>query len=484
MKVVILEPIDLIEDYGKPRDRLADVSTAADIFDREFGSQLTAWEYRFHREFSQKVSSRRRRYKGFVRHTTNNSVFLLSPSPYMLGGVFVYLHEDQTQPPDGAIVEVEGRNIAVPSVLQQSDETVRAISAEALETVDFDFLSEIQPPMSLKNLSGLLFKEVGMAEASKRVFARLFVSSPPFQDAVGGLATGIQAIASKKQVGRLFSFMKKAVPPTLRGNWPVNRNVRGLQVTTPRRWRLDVGKTNKSKIRKLCVERIDPSGFREVSMGALTDSETAALPDVPLALATEDFWVESSNAEALSLPILKSSITYQLLTPQISESAIESVTEHVVSRLQLLRDSFGLEKSVLGRGHLLDADRMGRPLSTIRLARSTARADWDTKVSTKDLKRAWDNILEPALKEFAEIAALRERAEADWGKGRPLHRYNTKVHRALRSLDTGKANSLGPTLQEIADEAGVELQVAARTLEEMKKDATAYEPRSDHYRLV
>jgi len=482
--VISLKPSDLLEDYGKPRDRLADVSVASDVFNREFGSQLTAWEYRFHQEFRQKLNGRRVRYKGFVRHTTNDSVFLLSPSPYMLGGVFVYLYEDQELPPDGAIVEVEGSNIAVPSLLQRSDETVRAISADALETVDFNLLSEIEPPMSLKNLSRLLFKDVGMAEASKRVFARLFVSSPPFQDAVGGLATGIQAIASKKQVRRLFSFMKKAIPRTLRGSWPVTKDVRGMRVATPDRWRLDVGTTNKSKIRKLCVDRVDPSGFREVSIGALTNSETGALPDVPLALATEDFWVESTDAERLSLPILKSSITYQLLTPQISEDAIESATEHVVSRLQLLRDSFGFDRSILGRGHLLDADRMGRPLSTIRLARSTARANWDTDVTAKDLKRAWDNVLEPALKEFAEIAALREGAETDWGKGRPLHRYNTKVHRALRKLDTGKTTSLGPTLEKIAEEAGVDVQKAARTLEEMKKDAVVYEPRSGRYRLV
>jgi hypothetical protein len=232
------------------------------------------------------------------------------------------------------------------------------------------------------------------------------------------------------------------------------------------------------------VERRDPAGFREVSLGTLTQTETAFLPDVPLALASEDFWVETSNPSHLRLPILKSAITYQMLTPAIAKRSIDSGTEHVLGRLETLRESFGLDEKALARGNVLDADALGRPLSTLRIARSSARAYWKEKVTAKDLKHAWNRVLEPALREFMELTELKEGAEKDWGKGSRIDKFNTKVLKAVRRLDTGKRGSLGPTLIEIADEAGVERHVAAETLARMKDSGVLYEPRPGHYRLV
>ena len=63
-------------------------------------------------------------------------------------------------------------------------------------------------------------------------------------------------------------------------------------------------------------------------------------------------------------------------------------------------------------------------------------------------------------------------------------RFNTKVLKAIRKLDTGKTGSLGPTLDEIAEEAGVERHVAAETLAKMKDSGVLYEPRPGKYRLV
>ena len=42
-------------------------------------------------------------------------------------------------------------------------------------------------------------------------------------------------------------------------------------------------------------------------------------------------------------------------------------------------------------------------MSVLKLTRSTARAYWKEKVTAKEMKSAWDKILEPALKEFLEL---------------------------------------------------------------------------------
>jgi hypothetical protein len=454
---------DIYHLLEKSEDRLSDVTAASDVFNRQFGSELASWELKFQQQFSQRTSGARYRYQGFVRYTQKKNVILLTPSPWLNDGVFVQIPEDVEPPNEGARIEATGRRVALPSV---------------------DYLSDIRPPMNLKGLSRLLFENVGMAEASKQVFARLFVSSPPFLESVGGLTAGIQAIASKAQVQRLLRFMRQILPPTLRGRWAKSRNVSGIKVSTPRMWRLDIGQPSRKGMEELCVSRHDSSGFREVSLGALTTQETAALPDVPLALASEDFWIETTNASQLRLPILKSTITFQMMTPEISQRSIDSGTKHVLSKLDGLKETFGLDDSSLARGHLLDADAFGRPLGAIRLARSTARAYWKDKIAATDIKRSWDRILEPALKEFMELTQLKSETERDWGKDRPIHKFNTKVLRALKKLDTGGSGFLGPTLDEITAEAGVERHVAAEALGKMKDSGVLYEPRIGHYRLV
>jgi hypothetical protein len=346
------------------------------------------------------------------------------------------------------------------------------------------FTSEITPPMKLRELSNILFEHVGMAEASKRVFARLFVSSPPYHESVGGLTTGIQAITSQSQVKRFLSFIRRVLPPSMRKRTTSLYNVRGIKVRTPRLFRVDVGAISQSRLEKVCVERKDPSGFREVSIGTLTDTDNAVLPDIPLALASEDFWVETGNPTELQLPILKSAITYQLMTPAVSTRSIESSTKHILTRLESLQESFGLEEHVLARGQILDADALGKPMSSLKLARSTARAYWKEKITAKEMKSAWDKILEPALKEFMELTEIKKGAEEKWGKDARFDKFNTKVLKAIRKLDTGKSGSLGPTLDEITQEAGVEKHVAADTLARMKDAGVLYEPRSGRFRLV
>jgi hypothetical protein len=162
----------------------------------------------------------------------------------------------------------------------------------------------------------------------------------------------------------------------MKGRQAAYRNVQEIKVRAPRLWRFDIGSYSVNRMQQLCVQRRDPAGFREVSLGTLTDTETASLPDVPLALASEDFWVETGNPSHLRLPILKSAITFQMLTPKIAKRSIDSGTAHILSRLEAMRESFGLEERSLARGNLLDANALGRPLSTLRLARSTARAYW------------------------------------------------------------------------------------------------------------
>ena len=123
-------------------------------------------------------------------------------------------------------------------------------------------------------------------------------------------------------------------------------------------------------------------------------------------------------------------------------------------------------------------------MSVLKLARSTARAYWNEKVTAKEMKSAWDKILEPALKEFMELSDLKKVSEEDWGKDARFDKFNTKVLKAIRKLDSGKSGSLGPTLDEIAQEGGVEKHVAAETLARMKDSGVLYEPRPWNYRLV
>ena len=475
---------DFYHKHISTQDRLADVISTGDVFDRQFGSELTRWERDLYSSFKERLGGRVFQYRGFVHYTRNKSLISITPSPWLLEGQFVYFPEDQELPPEGALVEISGRSIAIPHILKDSGERVRAIIAESIELQSVDFLSDIRPPLSLKELSGILFEHVGMTEASKRVFTQLFISSPPFQESVGGLSTGIQAIASKTQVRRLFRFLNQVLSPSLRGRLPKYKRIQNIQVSVPKMWRLESGQIGKSRIEKLCIHRIDPGGFREVSMGIMTDSSTAAMPDVPLALATDDFWIESQNHRLLQLPITKSVITYQMMTPQISERTVIAGTKHVLTRLDALKESFGLDDGSFSRGQVLDADALGRPLSTIRLARANGRATWKDKVSAKDLKQAWDRLLEPALKEFIELTVLKRSYEQQWGPGSPLHKFNTKVLRALKKLDTGKRGSLGHTLDEIAEESGLERHLAAEALAQMKDEGVLYEPRPGHFRLV
>jgi hypothetical protein len=479
-----MDPEDIFTKHGSAFDRLADASSSSDIFSRQFGAELTQWETSFLHRFSERLRGQKHLYRGFVRHTRDTSLILLTPSPWLLEGEFVFFDRGQPVPDDGSYVEVVGKRVAVPSILQQSQTVLRALAAESCTQIPLDFANEIIPPLSLGELSALLFERVGMAEASKRVFARLFISSPPYQDAIGGLTTGIQAITSKSDVRRFLSFIRRVLPQSMRKRTPIMHDTRGVKVHMPRIFRVDIGSIPKSRLEKICVERRDPAGFREVSVGTLTEAETAVLPDIPLAIASEDFWIETRNPVELQLPILKSAITYQLLSPRVSQRSIDSSTGYVLSRLEALQESFDLGEGALARGNILDADSLGRPLSVLRIARSTARASWNEKVTSSQLKQSWDRVLEPALKEFIELSEIKKTADADWGKGSRIDKFNTKVLKTVRKLDTGARGSLGPTLDEIAHEAGVERHVAAETLARMKDSGILYEPRPGHYRLV
>ncbi len=472
---------NLFQKYSIGFDRLGDALGSSDVFDRKFGAELAGWEMDQYKQFREHLQGGRYRYRGFMHLTRDTRLSLVTPSPWLLEGELLLFPVDLEPPPDGAYAEVSGRFVGMP---EASSAGARALLVESVNILSSDYLSDIKPPMNLRGLSNLLFEDVGMSEAAKRIFARLIVSSPPLDENVGGFSTGIQAIASKAQVNRLLSFMRRIMPPSFRGRWPTRRTVRGATVLTPRFWRLLVGSVKPTTAHQLCINRRDPQGFREVSLGIETTPETSFLPDVPLAIAHEDFWIETKNPTHLQLPLLKSAITFQMLTPKISQKTVEAGTKHVLSGLDDLKESFGFEDASLSRGSLLDADVLGRPLSVVRLARSSARAGWRETVTAKDLKHAWDRILEPALKEFIEITELKSGLDHRWGKDRPIHKFNTKVLRALKKLDTGIKGNLGPTLDEIAEEAGVERHVAAEALILMKNSGVLYEPRNGHYRLV
>lgn len=471
---------ELLEKYGSSIDRLYDTVASADVFDRQFGSELTSWELKLHRQFQEHVTATRKLVRGFVKYTRDSSILLVTPSPWLLEGEFVYLPEGTKAPAENAYAEISGTNAVIPRLLERKQSTVRALIAEEISVQSHDITSFVSNPPKLRDLSRMLFENVGMANASKRVFTQLYVSSPPRMESIGGLTSGILAIAAKRKVNRLLRFMKGILPPSMKSPKSVS-TVRDVHVDTPRLWRMETGSVGRTKMKSLCIDRHDPFGYREVSLAALTESTTAALPDVPIALANEDFWVESSNPKELRLPILKASITYQLLSPQVSQRSIDSAQSYIQERIELLRSSFGLSESALARGMILDADVQGRPLSAVRLALATARAYWKEKITAKDLKQSWDRVLEPALKEFIEIAEYKENFAREIGEGARLENYNTKIVRALKKLDSGHP---GSTLEEISSESGVKKHEIALALEKMKNDGLVYEPKIGHYRLV
>jgi hypothetical protein len=475
---------DLLRKHGEAIDRLYDTVASVDVFDRQYGAELASWELNLQKNFKESGHGRWKRYNGFVHYTRDPSVVLLSPSPWMLEGVFIHFQEETSMPPEGAYIAVSGPNVIIPRLLEQSQIQIGAVSAREIELLTHNVPSFVSAPPRLRDLTRMLFENVGMAQASKRVFAELYISSPPTLESVGGLTAGIQALASKGQIKRLFRFMRDVLPPSMRSTRHQKKNVRGMLVETPKMWRMEVGPIGKSKMETLCIERKDSAGFREVSVAALTDLSTSAMPDVPLALASEDFWIENGSPAQYRLPIIKSAITYQLLSPEMSKRSMNSSVAYVEERLEIMRNSFGLGEKSLARGRILDANMLGKPLSAIRLARAEARASWKGKITQSDVKRAWDRVLEPAIKEFIEIAEIKEQAEARWGTETRLDKYNTKILGALRQLDIGKRGSPGPTLEEIALQAGVETYEAAQTLSQMKRDGIVYEPRLGHYRFV
>ena len=476
---------ELLGKLDAERDPMGDVEGTRDVFERQYGAELARWELDLLSKFRER-SPRTHQYihRGFVHHTKEPSLIVLAPSPWLIDGVLIYVPLDKELPEDGSFVEVTGHRVAAPSILATKQSAVEAFIAESVEVQRLDFVKTISPSLDLKQLSGMLFEHVGMGEPSKRVFARLFVSSPPYLDAVGGLTAGIQAITSKSEVRRLLSFMRKILPPSLSGKFETYQAVRGVRVYTPRIWRLDVGAFGVKRMKTLCTERKDIHGFREVSLTSLTEAETSWLPDVPLAIASEDFWIERGNPTGLRLPILKAAITYQMLTPTVSQRTLESSTKHILERLEHMKESFELPDFTMARGQVLDADLMGRSMSALRLARSTARAEWIEKVSAADVRTAWDRILEPALKEFIELTQLKTQAGQGLDERHVYDRFNTKVIRAVRKLDTGKSGELGATLDDIAHESGVERHLVAEQLSRMKDAGVVFEPRPGHFRLV
>ncbi|MHA1952249.1 MAG: hypothetical protein ACW987_20620 [Candidatus Thorarchaeota archaeon] len=126
---------DLFERLGSKHDRLADAVSVSDLYSRQYGTELAQWESRLLQDFSEKITRRLFRYRGFVHHTRDKSMILLTPSQWMLEGEFVLFREDQEIPADGAYVEVTGYRIAASQPLRSTQTATRALTAESCETL-------------------------------------------------------------------------------------------------------------------------------------------------------------------------------------------------------------------------------------------------------------------------------------------------------------------------------------------------------------
>ncbi|TFF91843.1 hypothetical protein EU546_08130, partial [Candidatus Thorarchaeota archaeon] len=121
---------ELIGKHGTSRDRLGDVVSPSDVFTRQYGSEFTEWERQLHHQFRAREGGNTYVHRGFVHYTRYEDLLLLTPSPWLAEGVFVYLSPEQEPPDEGAYVEVRGKSIALPRFLQRRDETVQAFTAE------------------------------------------------------------------------------------------------------------------------------------------------------------------------------------------------------------------------------------------------------------------------------------------------------------------------------------------------------------------
>ncbi|MFW9807065.1 MAG: hypothetical protein ACFFFK_10095, partial [Candidatus Thorarchaeota archaeon] len=109
---------ELLTRYGSERDQLADAMSSSDLYTRQYGTELARWEVQLLRQFKEKETHSIYRYRGFVHHTRDTMIALLTPSPWLMEGEFIHFQEAEKVPPDGAYIEVIGRRIAIPQPLQ------------------------------------------------------------------------------------------------------------------------------------------------------------------------------------------------------------------------------------------------------------------------------------------------------------------------------------------------------------------------------
>ena len=126
---------EILNRHGSSLDRLSDTVSSSDVYERQFGAELTEWELRLQKQFQERVSSRLLKYRGFVHYTRDTSLIMLTPSPWLIDGIFIYFKQDQAFPVEGSLVEVTGRSVVAPRLLEQGQGVVRAITAENVETL-------------------------------------------------------------------------------------------------------------------------------------------------------------------------------------------------------------------------------------------------------------------------------------------------------------------------------------------------------------
>jgi len=465
-------------------DRLIDVTGDSPLFERTF-PELACWEREVFKDFNARKPDGTMCVRGFVQYTELPNVIAVLVSPFLSAGRLALIPEGMEPPPEGSFIYCEGKLTSLTGRISR-ELSVAFDSVLRLESWRFEKspLSNVKPEMDRKELGNLVFQEWSLREDFRELLLSLVVSSPPHRSFVGGFTAGIETEVGKMLPKYMVRYLREILPEefTMRDFPPIK--LEGVDVYVKRPWRLECGSLRRDKVLlEICAKRKDPFDHREVSVSSLADPSVMGYPDAPIALVDAEFSGKFPR-EYRSL-IAKNVLTYLYICPEFSAHDEEESIRYIEKRLNDIRESFELDWRHCARHRVLDANFDGKPLSAIRIALSICRGLGKRKITYEDVKKSWDYVLEPALKEYIEMFLHRYIWEKEgFDTTRLPSRYNVKVLRAVVKLYKNCSCSDGcPTIDEIAEASGIrDLTKLKLYLEELRNGGFILEPKTGHFK--
>jgi len=474
----------MFRDHHPHTDRLMDVTGDSPLFERTF-PELAHWEREVFKDFIVRKPDGTMCVRGFVQYTELPNVIAVLVSPFLSAGRLALVPEGMEVPPEGSFIYCEGKLTSLTGRMNE-ELGVAFDSVLCLESwrSEKSPLSDVKPEMSRKELGKVVFQEWSLREDFRELLLSLVVSSPPHRGFVGGFTAGIETEVGKMLPKHMVRYLREILPEefTMRNFPPIK--LEGVDVYVKRPWRLECGSLRRDKVLlEICANRKDPFDHREVSVSSLADPLVMGYPDAPVALVDAEFSGKFPR-EYRSL-IAKNILTYLYICPEFSAYDEEESIRYIEERLNDIRESFELDWRHCARHRVLDANFDGKPLSAVRIALSICRGLGKRKITYEDVKKSWDYVFEPALKEYIEVVLHRYVWEAEGFDTKRLpSRYNVKVLRAVVKLYENCSCPDGcPTIDEIAKASGIrDLTKLKLYLEELRNGGFIIEPKTGHFR--